>query len=71
MPFRKLRSRMFECDYKCTDISRKIARSSTYVSKRMSAHIPFTIDEIYDICDDLEVPYNEIPEYFPRGGVPE
>ena len=27
------------------------------------------MDDVYRICDFLNIPYSEIPEYFPPGGV--
>jgi hypothetical protein len=34
----------------------------------MRGRKPWNIEEIYTLCDMLDIPYVEIPDYFPRGG---
>lgn len=66
--FKKLKTAMFANDVDQKMVSENIQRSQSYVTSRMSGKAPFTIDDIYSICDLLEIPYNEIADYFPKNG---
>ncbi|PWL41364.1 MAG: hypothetical protein DBY45_10140 [Clostridiales bacterium] len=67
-PFRKLRLVMFEKDYTQTILSQKIKMSATSLSKKMRGEGEFTLEEIYRIMDILDISYEQMHEYFPRGG---
>ena len=67
--FKKLRGRMYENQVTQEDIAKLLGRSEAYVSMRMTAKQPFDIDEVYKICEYLDVPECEIHIFFPRGGI--
>lgn len=68
-PYRKLRGRMAEYDMKQSDIAEMLNKSHTYITQRINGHANFDLLEVYEICDRLEIPYEEIPIYFPRDGI--
>ena len=65
----KLRGRMAEQDVDQQELSRALKLSNSAVSTRLAAKYPWTVEQVYTICDLLEIDYDEIPTYFPRGGV--
>lgn len=66
--YRKLKGRLFELDINQVMLSKKLGHSPFYISQRMNGKLPFTLDDIYIICDYASIPYEEIHLYFPRGG---
>ena len=46
-----------------------IGRSQAYVTRRIHGHAPWTLDDMYKICDRLSIPHDQITFYFPPGGV--
>lgn len=48
----------------CTD--GRDGRNPSYVSKHLRNPQEFLLGEIYIMCDELEIPYEEIPKYFPK-----
>ena len=48
-----------------SDMAEWIERGLDYVNQRMTAKKPFTIWEVYIICDKLHIPVSEIGLYFP------
>lgn len=67
--FWKLKTLLFEKEITQHEICKKIKKSKTYLTDRMMARRPFELDVVYQICDFLDIPYNEIPSYFPPGGI--
>lgn len=66
--YRKLRALLFEKELTQQHLAKKLGRSKAYMSDRFSGKMPFDLDEAYSICDLLGLEYNQIPEYFPKGG---
>lgn len=50
------------------DLGFVIQKGKSYISERINGKKPWSIDEVYSICDWLGLPYAEIPRYFPKGG---
>ena len=48
------------------DIAQEIHRSQQYVSSRLTGKCPWNMDDVYALCDMLDIDINEIPKYFPR-----
>lgn len=51
-------------------LSKQIGRSTPYISERLCGHREWQLEDIYSIMDLIHRPYEEIPIYFPRKGVP-
>lgn len=43
----------------------KLGRSKSYICDRVTGRVPWTIWEVYFLCDLLDIAYSDIPEYFP------
>lgn len=63
--YRKLRSRMMEHDMDLQHLARTIVRSRATASARLNGHEPWGLDEIYAVCKELDIPFEEIHIYFP------
>lgn len=63
--YKKLRIRMMECDMDLHQLASVILRSRTTASARLNGHEPWNIEEIYAVCEKLDIPYAEIHVYFP------
>ncbi len=44
----------------------KLGRSKSYICDRVTGRAPWTIWEVYQLCDLLDIPYSDIPIYFPN-----
>lgn len=64
--FKKLKIAMFSHDVTQAFICKKLGLSQTYLTNRFNGSLPFTIEDIYNICDLLKIPYSEITDYFPK-----
>lgn len=62
--FHRLRVKMRDCYTTIGDITEELGTGGGYITQRFKAAHPWKITEIYTICDMLEIPYSEIPEYF-------
>lgn len=67
--YRKLRGLMYENQVLQQDIAVAINRDKRYVSDRMTGKRPFNMEDVYHICNLLEIPYDMIHIYFPPDGV--
>ena len=65
MAHKKLRARMIERDMDLAGLARVIVKGRTTASARLNGKEPWGLDEVYAICDELEIPYADIPAYFP------
>ncbi|MGI5885427.1 MAG: hypothetical protein ACOX83_10770, partial [Candidatus Spyradocola sp.] len=50
------------------DLALHLKRSAAYVSQRLNG-APWTQAEMYSIMDLLQIPYHQLPQYFPPGGM--
>lgn len=67
--YRALKTKLFDLEIDQKELARKLQRSATYVSERMAAKRDWGLEDVYVICDLIGVPYQEIPVYFPKGGI--
>lgn len=47
------------------DLQEALGKSQPYVTERMKGRKCFDMDEVYILCNLLEIPLNEITKYFP------
>ena len=54
------------------EVCEALGKSQSYFTPRVKGRLPFTMDDIYTICDLTGTDYAQIPEIFPRskGGTP-
>ena len=64
----KLKGRMFERGITQTDIVKAIGRGVNYVCTSINGHKPWTIDEMEIIGELLEIPRDELIDYFSAKG---
>lgn len=67
-PFNDLRKEIFLADLTHKDMAEKLGMSERSFSFRMCAQGTFSLDEMYDILDILNIDYSEMPRLFPKGG---
>ena len=48
------------------EVCKKLGKSQTYLTQRITGRRPFTLDDAYVICDMTDTPYSEIPALFPK-----
>lgn len=65
-PFTKLRARFLEEDIDQKSIAALIHIDPSTLSKKLMGYSPFTSDEMYMICDVLNIKDNELHIFFPR-----
>ena len=64
----ELRNRMYAMRATANYLSEKIGRSACYFSNRLNGKMPWDLADVYNLCDILRIPYDEIPKFFPRDG---
>ncbi|MBU5451405.1 helix-turn-helix domain-containing protein [Acetivibrio sp. MSJd-27] len=47
------------------DLQEALGKSQPYITGRMKGRECFSMDEIYILCELLDIPLNEISKYFP------
>lgn len=52
-----------------SDVAKLLDTSVSSVSRRYRAVEPWDIDQIYKLMDAIHEPYENISEFFPRGGI--
>ena len=60
-----LRSRMVLRGVQVADLAARWKRSSAYISDRLAERAAFNIQEVYDLIEWLDIPLEEIRDYFP------
>ena len=68
--FEKLRVSLRREEIDQQYLSKQIGRSAPYISERLCGHREWQLEDIYSIMVLIHRPYEEIPIYFPRKGVP-
>ena len=68
-PHAKLRGALIAADIDERYLARKLLRGTSYISQRMMGKKPWPMDEAYAIMDMLRIPHDQLPIYFPKGGV--
>lgn len=64
IPYWKLRGRFHSCGYRDQEVAEYIGIGRDTMSGRMQGHNPWTSTEIAEICKTLDIPQDEIGEYF-------
>jgi hypothetical protein len=65
-PFCELRCEFVRHGYLQRDIAQKINCCQTLLSQKLMGDKPFSLPEVYILCDTLGIPEENIPMYFPR-----
>ena len=61
-----LRTLLKEREIQSKDLIRLLGHGSKYLSDRMLERVPWSLSDVYILCDCLDIPWEEIPVYFPR-----
>ncbi|MEG0941619.1 MAG: hypothetical protein RSE64_06945 [Oscillospiraceae bacterium] len=67
--FRKLRGKFWELDIDQKYLAQKFDCSVMTISHCMTGKKQWTLDWMYAILDLIDEPYDQLPTYFPKGGV--
>ncbi len=67
--YKKLRAKLLLDGITQEQLAKRLGLATCTVSLYFAGRIKRRIDQIYTICDCLKIPYTEIAEYFPKGGV--
>ena len=67
--YKKLRLQMFRMGVTQETLAELMELSTCTISNYFTGRIKWRIDQIYKVCDCLEIPYMEISKYFPKGGI--
>jgi len=67
--YRKIRVRLLELGMEHRYLAKKLGMCPASLSGRMTGRFAWTIDDMYKVMDIMRVPYEELHEYFPKGGV--
>lgn len=62
----RLKAAMIEHDVDERYLNRKLNRGPSYISAKLNDKTSWKLDDIYQICDILHIPYDEIHLYFPK-----
>ena len=62
--YSKLRGRIREICKTQENYEEKLGIGYVSLSKRLNNQLEFSSSEIYNSCDVLEIPVNQIPDYF-------
>ena len=62
--YSKLRGRIREICKTQESYAEKLGISYVSLSKRLNNQLEFSSSEIYNSCNTLEIPVNQIPDYF-------
>lgn len=65
---KRLKVAMSANDLTQSEVCKKWEKGTAWMTPRLHGHMSFEIDQIYDLCDMLHIPYILIPVYFPKGG---
>lgn len=65
--YHKLKVKMFADGITQADLAAEMGVSKTFISHRFTKVVKWDLDTVYAVCDALNIPYEEIPTYFPKG----
>lgn len=68
-PFKRLKVELGISGIDRKYLAKVLGRSESYVQFRLGGDSPWSINDVYTICDVLQIPYELIPEYFPKNGI--
>lgn len=64
--YHKLKCRMFERGVTQHDIAAEIGVTQAWVNRRFTNRTPWSLQDVYAVCDILAIPYSEIGSYWPK-----
>ena len=62
--YSKLLGRIRECGFTQESLAKAIGKNKSTISTKLNGRFPFTAKEIDDICKVLNIPNDEIGDYF-------
>lgn len=66
--YERLRKKMREEGFTGNDLARWMGMNPNSISARMTGRVSWSLSEAYQILDYLNVPCEELYDYFPPGG---
>lgn len=66
--FHLLRCKMQERGYDQVHLARALGMSRMTLSSHINGRWPWTLTEMYSVCDLLEIRYDQLHLYFPKDG---
>ena len=67
--YRRLRALMLELGHDQTSLGKRTGMSRQQISDRMICKTPWTLEEVYKVCDALFIPIKDVKKFFPPNGV--
>jgi len=67
-PYSLLRGKFYQCGVDTYALMEFLDRSRDYVIDRTTGKRPWNMDEVYALCEWLDIPVEQIHLYFPKGG---
>ena len=64
--YHKLKVKMFADGVTQGDLAKAMGVSKTFISHRFTKVVKWDLDTVYEVCDVLGIPYNEISSYWPK-----
>lgn len=64
--FKALRCQMVMMDMHQADLAASVGMSRSELNARMIGRTPWGLEDVYRVCDVLEIDPAEIPKYFPE-----
>lgn len=64
--FKSLKTAMYANDIDQKTLSKAMGKSTGYLSSRITGKKSFSLSDVYAICDYLNLPYEKIPDFFPK-----
>lgn len=61
-----LKAKMIENGVTESQLSKHFGKSKFYFSQKINEMHPWKLSDVYDLCDFLQIPYDEIHVYFPK-----
>lgn len=67
--YRKLRALMLELGHDQASLAKRTGMSKSQICARMTCNAPWTLEEVYKVCDALFIPIKDVKKFFPPNGV--
>lgn len=65
-PYKMLRQLMYGEGINQEALADYLLCGTTYVSRRMRGVAPWSLEDVYRLCDLFKIPLDQIPVYFPK-----
>jgi transcriptional regulator with XRE-family HTH domain len=62
--YRRLRALMLELGHDQTSLGKRTGMSRQQISDRMICKTPWTLEEVYKVCDALFIPIKDVKKFF-------